>query len=248
VIIQAVSSGTRTVADLVTLTGASAITVRRDLAELAAEGTLRRVRGGAAPAAPRGAGFPFDLRRDEHTAAKAALARAVAALVRPGDAVLVDNGTTALAVAHELAGVGITALALSLHAAAALAGKPGNQVIVPGGPINPDGLSFTAAGTADVIRSMRFDLAILGSCAAHPDTGLTVADWGDALAKRAALQAARRTVLVATVDKFGRTAAHRFATIADLDTIVTTADVPAAVLHDAALAGVAVITVEDPGR
>ena len=240
------SSGTRTVEDIVRLTGASAITVRRDLAELAEEGVLRRVRGGAAPAVARGAGYPFDLRRDEHTATKAALARAAAALVRPGDAVLVDNGTTALAVAHELAGVGITALALSLHAAAALAARPGNQVIVPGGPVDPDGLSFTGPGAAEAIGAMRFDMAILGSCAAHPDTGLTVAGWGDAQAKRAVLAATRRAVLVATADKFGRTAAHRFARISDLDTIATTTDAPAAVLQEARPAGVSVLTIDDP--
>ncbi|MDQ7993931.1 MAG: DeoR/GlpR transcriptional regulator, partial [Propionicimonas sp.] len=191
---------------------------------------------------------PFGLRRSEHTATKRALAEAAAALVRPGDAVLIDNGTTALAVAHELVGVGITALALSLHAAAVLASRPGNQVIVPGGPVNPDDLAFTAAGTAEAIGAMRFDLAILGSCAAHPDTGLTVADWGDAQAKRAALAASRRSVLVATVDKFGRTAAHRFASLADLDTLVTTTDAPVSVRRDAEIAGVRVIAVDDPER
>jgi DeoR/GlpR family transcriptional regulator of sugar metabolism len=248
VIIRAVESGRRSVDELATLTGASAISIRRDLADLAEQGALRRVRGGAEPATRRGLEYPFALRRDEDARTKAALARAAVALVHPGDSVLIDNGTTALAVARELAGTGITALALSLHAAAALAARPGDQVIVPGGAVDHDDLAFTGAGAVEAVRAMRFDVAILGACAADPDTGLTVAGWGDASVKRAVLQVARRVVLVATPDKFSRTAAHRFGAIADLEAIVTTRGAPAAVLQDAREAGVEVILVDvEPG-
>ncbi len=245
-IISAVGKSSRTVDELAALTGASAVTIRRDLTDLAERDALRRVRGGAAPAKSRGATYPFGLRSTERPATKQALARAVASMINPGDSVLIDNGTTALAVAHELTGLGITALALSLHAAAALAAKPGNQVIVPGGPVNHDDLSFTAPGTADVIRRMRFDIAIIGSCAAHPDAGLTVADWGDAHVKRAALKSASRVCLATTADKFTQTAAHQFATYADLDTLVTTTDASPSALAEARLAGVEVLTVEPP--
>jgi DeoR/GlpR family transcriptional regulator of sugar metabolism len=243
-IIRAVESGRRTVDELATLTGASVISVRRDLAELAEQGAVRRVRGGAEPATRRGLEYPFSLRLDEAARTKAALARAAAALVRPGDSVLIDNGTTALAVAREVAGTGITALALSLHAAAALAARPGDQVIVPGGVVDHDDLAFTGAGAVEAVRAMRFDVAVLGACAADPDTGLTVAGWGDAAVKRAAMEVARRVVLVATPEKFRRTAAHRFGAIADLAAIVTTRDAPPAVLHDARQAGVEVILVD----
>ncbi|MDY0912234.1 DeoR/GlpR family DNA-binding transcription regulator [Rathayibacter festucae] len=243
VIIRAVDSGERSVNDLVTLTGASAISIRRDLIELAEQGALRRVRGGAAPVATRGSEYPFALRRGEDADEKVRLAQAVAGMVSPGDSVLIDNGTTALAVAHELAGLGITALALSLHAAAALARTPGNEVIVPGGPVGHDDLAFTGAGAAEAIRAMRFDVAILGACAADPETGLTVASWGDAQVKRAAIESSRRVVLVATPDKFTRTAAHRFGTFRDLDTLVTLESVPAAVSHEARAAGAVVVTV-----
>ncbi|WKK70320.1 hypothetical protein Q0F99_10460 [Rathayibacter oskolensis] len=146
-------------------------------------------------------------------------------MIAPGDSVLIDNGTTALAVAEELSGLGITAMALSLHAAAALARTPGNEVIVPGGPVGHDDLAFTGAGAAEAIRAMRFDIAILGACAADPETGLTVASWGDAQVKRAAIESSRRVLLVATPEKFTRTAAHRFGSFRDLDTIVTLPDI-----------------------
>ena len=93
---------------------------------------------------------------------------------------------------------------------------------------------------------MRFDIAIIGSCATHPDAGLTVADWGDAHVKRAALESASRVCLATTADKFTQTATHQFATYADLDTLVTTTDASPSALAEARLAGVEVLTVESP--
>jgi DeoR/GlpR family transcriptional regulator of sugar metabolism len=245
-IITAVETGPKTVENLAALTGASAITVRRDLAELSECGILQRIRGGAAPLPSRGAQYPFALRQTEHAGVKQALAEAAATLVKPGDAVLIDNGTTALAVASQLAGLGITALALSLHAAAALASKPGNQVIVPGGPISYDDLSFAADSAEQSIRQMRFDYAFIGSCAAQPDSGLTVADWSEAQTKKTILTSTLHPVLVATADKFERTAAHRFASLGDMDTLITTADTPSSALAEARICGLTLITVTVP--
>jgi DeoR/GlpR family transcriptional regulator of sugar metabolism len=116
-------------------------------------------------------------------------------------------------------------------------------VIVPGGTVDADDLSFVGADAVDAVRSMRFDVSFLGACSADPAHGLTVSKWADAKIKRAALQSSTRTVLVATAEKFTRTSAHRFGGFADLDTIITTADAPAVVLQEARQAGVQVITV-----
>lgn len=245
-IIETVASGPRSIRTLAELTGASAVSIRRDLAELADQGVIQRTRGGAAPMPHRGADYPFTLRQASDIELKLALAQATAKLISPGECVFVDNGTTALAVAEALAGKGITTMAASLHAAAALASKPGNQVIVPGGPVDHDDLAFTSAGATEAVASMRFDTAIIGACAANPDTGLTVAGWGDAQLKRAAFASAQRVILVSVADKFNRTAAHRFAAVADLDTIVTTRSAPPGVIAEAYSTGVTVIEVDDP--
>jgi DeoR/GlpR family transcriptional regulator of sugar metabolism len=134
-------------------------------------------------------------------------------MIQPGDCVLLDNGTTAIAVARRLSGLGVTVMALSLHVAAALAVCSGDEILVPGGPLDHDDLAFTSAGAADAVRSMRFDIAVITTCAADPVQGLSVERWGDARVKQAALTNARRAVLVATPDKFSRTAAHVFASI-----------------------------------
>ncbi|GAB3268188.1 DeoR/GlpR family DNA-binding transcription regulator [Microbacterium lacusdiani] len=216
------------------------------LRELEEYGAIRRIRGGAEPAPRRGSPYPFDVRAGSDRAAKQALAEAAAQLVPERATVAIDNGTTALAVADRLAGRDLTAMALSLHAAAALARHAGVEVIVPGGPVAQDDLSFHGPGAAEAVRAMRFDVAVLGACAADPEAGLTVAGWGDAQVKRALLETARRVVLVATADKFTRTAAHRFGALADLDTVVTTQDAPADVVHLLRDRGVEVVTVPCP--
>ena len=240
-IIRTVSTGPCSSEALAELTGASTVSIRRDLVELADQGMIRRTRGGAAPMPHRGADFPFALRQASDTRLKRALAKVTAKLIAPGESVFIDNGTTALAVAETLAGVGVTAMAVSLHSAAALASKPGNQVVVPGGLISSDDLAFTGAGAAEAVSAMRFDTAIIGTCAASADTGLTVAGWGDAHVKRAAMASSGRVILVATADKFNRTAAHQFAAIADLDTIVTTSTASTEVLAEAYLHRVRVV-------
>lgn len=246
-IIETVSSGPRSIDALAELTGASSVSIRRDLIELADQGAIRRIRGGAAPMPHRGADYPFALRQASDIDLKRALAKAAAELIEPGESVFIDNGTTALAVAEELSGKGLTGMAASLHSAAALASKPGNQVVVPGGLIDHDDLAFTSAGAAEAVAAMRFDTAIIGTCAANPDVGLTVAGWGDAQVKRAAFASAQRVLLVSTADKFNHTAAHRFASIADLDAIVTTRNAPPGVTAEAHIAGVSVIEVDDAG-
>lgn len=91
---------------------------------------------------------------------------------------------------------------------------------------------------------MRFDTAVIGTCAANPDAGLTVAGWGDAQVKRAAIASAQRVFLVATADKFNHTAAHRFASIADLDAIITTYGAPPSAIAEARIAGVTMIELD----
>lgn len=225
-IIRTLSSGARSIAELAEITGSSAVTIRRDLGELAEMGAIERTRGGAAAAIARGNAYPFRLRSSENVEAKRALAERAAALVAPGHSIVLDNGTTVLALAERLSGTGVTALALSLHAAAALKERPGDEVSVPGGPVDGHDLAFTSAGASEAVRAMRFDTAFLGTCAADPANGLTSAGWGDAQVKKAAMASANRTVLVCTPDKFTRTAAYRFGDVHDLDTVVTTADAP----------------------
>lgn len=216
-------------ADLAELTGASSVTIRRDLAELEAHGALSRTHGGARQAFTRGSPLPFSSRLDSDLDSKRALAEVAAGLVADHESVIVDNGTTCLEVARLLAGRPLTVLALSLHAAAALASRPGVYVTVPGGPVETDSLAMTAAGI-ETVRDIRADVAVIGACSASSTHGLTSTTFEDAALKRAVLGASSRTILVAGAEKLRRSSTFRFGGPEDLTHLVTTKDAPDDVL------------------
>jgi DeoR/GlpR family transcriptional regulator of sugar metabolism len=246
-IIGAVNTGaTVTVDGLCELTGASPITIRRDLAELADQGMVRRVRGGVTRAEMRGTSLPFSVRFESDRERKDALATVVAGMVADGESVILDSGTTCYAVALKLAGRPITSLALSLHTAAALATRPGVRVVVPGGPVATDSLAFTSHAAVAAVQDMNADIAIIGTCSALPGHGLASTDYEDAQVKHACLSAASRRVLVTTADKLARTSTFRFGTPADLTDLVTTYDAPADLLVSFRAEGVEVHLVEAP--
>jgi DeoR/GlpR family transcriptional regulator of sugar metabolism len=222
-IVQSVRTGDHLHVDqLAELTGASAVTIRRDLAELEAHGLVRRIHGGAARAAKFGEDVPYRIRAGEEQEAKARLAEAAAALINDYDSLVIDNGTTCHAVALELAGRPVTALCLSLHAAGALAAVPGARVIVPGGPVEPDTLALYGSQAVDAVRNISADILLLGACSASATRGLTSATYEDAEVKKASIQAATKTILVATGAKLNQTSNFRFGAPADLTHLITT--------------------------
>lgn len=132
-IVEAVrAEGRLGVAELAALTGASEMTVRRDLEILAGQGVLERYRGGARSLLLRGEEPPFALRETESRAVKQRIAAEVAALVADGETVVLDSGTTCLEVARVLQQRRLTVMPLSLHAANALTGAARLRLIIPG--------------------------------------------------------------------------------------------------------------------
>lgn len=215
-------SGRLQVAQLAELTGASEVTIRRDLAELERRGVIRRSAGAANRLLSSGEPLPFGSRFAEDQPRKLRIAQAAAHHVKDYDSVIIDNGTSAYAVALELAGRPITAIPLSLHAAVALGSRPGARVIVPGGPVEADTLALLGSQAVDAVRAIHADVLVLGACAISSVGDLLSESYEDAILKRAAIAAARRTLLVMTGDKFDRTASFAFGNIQNLSQVITT--------------------------
>lgn len=217
------------VAELAAWIGTSEVTIRRDLEQLAAQGLLRRVRGGAVSLQARGEGPPFALRERDAADAKRRIGAAVADLIAEGEAVVLDSGTTTLEVARALAGRRVRVMPLSLPAADVLAAHPPTRVILPGGELLPGELSVSGPLAEAALRALRFDTAVLGCCGAAVEHGVTAYDLPDAAVKSAAIASARRVVLAADAAKFGRTAMALVAPFERIDVVVTDAGLPAEV-------------------
>ncbi len=215
------TAGSIGVAELAGLTGASEMTIRRDLELLASQGVLERYRGGARSLLLRGEEPPFALRAQEGTEVKRRIAVEAARLVADGESVVLDSGTTCLEVARVLAHRRLTVMPLSLHAVNALAAAPQLTLLVPGGWPRPGELALTGPLTQASLSALRFDTAIIGCCGLNAENGLTAYDLDDAAVKRAAIAAARRVIAVAEAGKLSRTALAFVAPAPALHAVVT---------------------------
>ncbi|MET9121171.1 DeoR/GlpR family DNA-binding transcription regulator [Streptomyces sp. NPDC004528] len=219
-------AGRAGVAELAELTGASEMTIRRDLEVLAAQGVLERYRGGARSLLLRGDEPPFALRSQDGLEAKRRIATEAARLIADGESVVVDSGTTCLEVARALKDRRLTVMPLSLHAVNALTDGPHLTLLVPGGRPRQGELALTGPLTQASLSALRFDTAVIGCCGLTAEDGLTAYDLDDAAVKRAAIASARRVIAVTEGSKLSRTALAHVAPASALHAVVTDRDAP----------------------
>lgn len=214
------------VAELAAEHGVSEMTIRRDLDELAQQGVVRRVRGGALSLLLRGEEPPFGVREREAVEAKRRIGEEAAGLIADGEAVILDGGTTALEVARALIDRRVTVLPLALQAVALLAGAPRVRLVLPGGEVRKGELNLTGPLTETSIGALRFDTAVIGCCGLSAGHGLTAHDLPEVAVKQAAIASARRVVAVCDSAKFSRTAFGAVCPIDRLDVVVTDPGIP----------------------
>lgn len=186
--------------DLAAELAVSEDSIRRDLRELAQEGRLQRVHGGALPASP--AAGDLAMRAGVATADKAALGRAGAAMIRPGQLVILDGGTTAVQIARHLApDLRATLVTHSPAVAVELAAHPHVEIIVLGGRLFRHSMVHVGASVIDAASRLRADLYFMGATGVHPDAGLSTGDAEEASVKRALHGRAAETVVLASPEK-----------------------------------------------
>jgi DeoR/GlpR family transcriptional regulator of sugar metabolism len=207
-------------AQLVAELGVSRDTVRRDLDELAAAGVLKRVHGGALPAATGGA--PWAVRREQAVEAKHAIAQATARLLRSGQVIFLDAGTTALEVARALPPeLEATIVTNSPPAASALADHPRAEVVLLGGQLRKEAIAAAGAATVEAIERIQADVCVLGVCSLHQEIGISVLDLEESYVKRAMIDRAAEVVAVTAADKLGSAGPYVVGPLDQLTCLVT---------------------------
>jgi DeoR/GlpR family transcriptional regulator of sugar metabolism len=234
------ATGRIVAADLEAELGVSGYTVRRDLDELAGAGRLHRVHGGALPRSP--VGRSYEERRGQEVAGKQAVARAAVQVLERDQVVVLDGGSTALAVAEafpdDWTGTVVT------HAppvAAALTAVPGAEVVVVGGVLDRRALVCTGAVTVDAFRQVLADVCFLGVWSLHPEHGITQAYPEEAEVRRVLVARADRVVGLCSRDKLGAVAPFAVAPATALTHLATEPGVGADVLAPYADLGITVL-------
>lgn len=214
-------------------------TIRRDLREMAEAGLLQRVHGGALPMSP--VSPSYQLREQVCTAEKAALGRAAAQLVRSGQIIILDAGTTTLAVAQALPkDLTATVITNSPPIAASLVNHPRVEVVMLGGRLFKEAVATVGASVIEELARVRADLCFLGVCSIHP-TGLATFDREEAQVKRAMIGSAAEVVAVLPADRINTTAPYVIAPMRELTHLVTVADVGDEQLQPYQAVGITVI-------
>lgn len=219
-------NGAVRVTDLVTDLDVSDMTVRRDIAELARAGLVRRVHGGAVDTRHTAHEPGFRAKQDRSAAEKSAVAAATVALIDAGSAVALSAGTTTHLVADLVARSArlrpLTVVTNSLPAADALhrAEDPDLTVVLTGGTRTPSDALVGPVATA-ALAGLRVDVAVLGVHGMDPDAGLTTPNLLEAETDRALAACAARLVVAADHSKWGEVGLSRIAPLDAVDVLVT---------------------------
>jgi len=214
------------VAELSDRFGISEVTVRSDLAALASDGHIHRIRGGAIPRVELGQETPYEESATSYAEEKRAIGRAAAELVRPGESVVLDVGTTVVAAARALVAredlrdvvVFTNGLKTALELEAAI---PRLTVVVSGGTLRSLQHSLVEPMATKILAEIAPSIAFLGCSGVHPEGGITNVNLPEAQVKQQILRSARRTVILADGSKIGRIELAQLCAVDEIDMVIT---------------------------
>jgi DeoR family transcriptional regulator, fructose operon transcriptional repressor len=213
--------GRSDVAELANRFGVTAETIRRDLTELEQRRFLRRVHGGAI-AISRFRSEPAVAEKAETMAAeKAAIAVAAVAFIPEQGSVLVDAGTSTLALARIFPDRELRVFTHSVAVALELATRHDVRLYVIGGRVRSRTLANVDDWALRQLADLRVDVAFVGTNGFSAERGLSTPDPSEAAVKHAICLAAAQTVVLADHTKLDQEAAVRFAAIDEFDVLVT---------------------------
>lgn len=213
--------GKVTVEGLVGHFGVTPQTIRRDLTELADDGRLERVHGGAVLPSTT-ANIGYSERRELYQAAKVDIGRACAKFIPNDCSVFLNIGTTTEAVASELLHhEGLLVVTNNINIAMLLTQNPNAEVIVTGGHLRRSDGGLVGDLATQTIRQFRFDYAVIGCSALREDGDILDFDIQEVGVSKTIIQQSQEVFLVADSSKFERKAPARIASMAEVDRFIT---------------------------
>lgn len=215
-------------------------TIRRDLRELAQEGLLQRVHGGALPSSPATAHFAG--REAIRHEGKIAIGRAAAAMIQVGQVVVLDGGTTSREIARHLPReLRATVVTHSPTIALELVDHAGIEVILLGGRLFKHSIVAVGATCMEAIGRVRADIFFMGVTGIHPTAGLTTGDFEEAAIKHALSRASAETYVLASAEKLNAASPYLVATLSEVTGVVIEKTVEESLVRPYSDLGLAII-------
>jgi DeoR/GlpR family transcriptional regulator of sugar metabolism len=236
-------AGELSVGDLSARFDVSEVTIRQDLQALSHQGVLLRTRGRALATSVMPE-FSFDVRQQQQAAQKVRIGQAAATLVRHGDTIFLDASTTAQVMISHLKTLSeLTVITNSLKAAMSLLDAPQVHVILPGGNLRRESISLVGPPQDDLLEGINVQIGFFGARGVTVEEGLTDVNLSEVTMKRAMVARCRRVVGVVDSRKWGNIATATFATLVQIDTLITDDAGPEDLICEIRQRGVEVILV-----
>lgn len=218
--------GSAKVADLARIFKVTEVTIRQDLEKLEKSGLIVKAHGGAYLKNVKDQVRNFLLIHQENLDKKATIAEKCLDFIESGDTIILDSGSTTTEIAKKLKGLKhLTVITNALNIALMLGTEPGIEVIVTGGEFKPPTLSLTGQKAADFFQNLNVQKLFLATAGISLKSGLTYPSISDLVVKRAMIDAADITYLVADSTKMGKSALASLGALSLIDYIVTDAGI-----------------------
>lgn len=203
-------------------------TIRRDINELASQGHLRKVHGGAGLPEDFNKNTDYRIRKEENKTIKQTIAERTARLIANGTSLFLNIGTTTEAVGEALLDhKDLHVVTNNVHVASCLSQNPTFQILCAGGQIrNFDG-GVVSPDTVQFMNQFRLDVGVIGISGIDEDGALLDYDQSEVKVTQIIIRNCKKVILVADPTKFGRRAMNKVGDISDIDTLVTQGRVPA---------------------
>ncbi|HTG70364.1 MAG TPA: DeoR/GlpR family DNA-binding transcription regulator [Candidatus Udaeobacter sp.] len=197
-------------------------TIRRDLKELEESNLLKRTHGGAIPLHNVNYEPSFLEKEVSSGEQKKAIAKKAAALIREGEVILLDSGTTMVCLAKELRRFNkLTVVTNAVPVAQELLAHDGIELILLGGTMRKDILSLVGPFAEQMLSMLHVDKAFIATNGIHPTEGLSTPNITEASIKRRMIDSSKKVILLADSSKISEIKHVKFAGLSDIDTFIT---------------------------
>ncbi|WP_018132161.1 DeoR/GlpR family DNA-binding transcription regulator [Effusibacillus pohliae] len=226
-------------------------TIRRDLDSLERLGKLKRVYGGAVKQSYQTGEPPYLQRQSLHQAEKQRIGKLAAELLRDGETVVIDTGTTTLELARSIRGrKRLTVLTNSLPVASLLTdslnqGLFTGKIILLGGELNPEQQSISGPLCEKMLQTFHIDKAFISVGGVSLDSGISDYDIQEATVSRVMISVSKESIVLADQSKIGVQAFCRIASLEEIDVIVSDVEMPASWKAELGATGITWMTAKE---
>ncbi|MEH6307718.1 DeoR/GlpR family DNA-binding transcription regulator [Olivibacter sp. CPCC 100613] len=202
------------------------VTIRQDLEKLEKEGALIREHGGAYLKNIEDKVRTLSLSNQDNLDKKEKIASKCVEYIESGDSIILDSGSTTTEIAKKLKGFkNLTVITNALNIAMMLGTEPGIDLIVTGGEFKPPTLSLTGQKAADFFQGIYVQKLFLATAGLSLKAGLTYPSISDIVVKKAMIDAAETTYLVADSTKIGKSSFASLGALSLVDYVITDSDI-----------------------